>query len=143
MRKLAIYLAAFLMMAACGNPTKKVDQNPPDNLEKNRIEVLYFHGKQRCKGCNAIEENTKILLESDFAEELKTGTIVYKILDFSDANNLEIVKKYKISFASLLLVKYEDNVEVKMENLTELGFGFAKNNPEEFRVKLREKIQNL
>lgn len=31
------------------------------------VEVLYFHGKQRCATCIAIERNTREVLEKEFA----------------------------------------------------------------------------
>lgn len=38
---------------------------------KNYVEVLYFHGKQRCATCIAIEKYAREVVEKDFADERK------------------------------------------------------------------------
>ena len=38
---------------------------------KNYVEVLYFHGKQRCATCIAIEKYAREVVEKDFANEQK------------------------------------------------------------------------
>lgn len=52
---------------------------------KDRVEILYFHGKQRCATCMAIEKNAQEAVESQFADELKNGTVVFKTIDISKA----------------------------------------------------------
>ena len=35
---------------------------------KDHVEVMYFHGKQRCVTCMAIEKNAREVVEKDFAK---------------------------------------------------------------------------
>lgn len=42
---------------------------------RDRVEVLYFHGKQRCATCMAIEQQAREVVEKDFANEQKSGKI--------------------------------------------------------------------
>lgn len=40
---------------------EKNEENKAEEIQPNRIEVLYFHGAQRCITCRAIEANTVAL----------------------------------------------------------------------------------
>jgi len=47
------------------------------------VEVLYFHGKQRCTTCKAIEKYTKEVVNADLAELVKNGKLRFKEVDIS------------------------------------------------------------
>lgn len=101
--------------------------------ESNGIEVLYFHGKQRCATCIAIEKQTK-----QAVEELGDNRLTMRTIDISKKENESIVEKYEVAWSSLMVVK-GDNVL----NLTELGFSLARNNPDGFRERLKSEIKQL
>ena len=45
MRKLFYLLIATLVLVSCGNGSKKkTGENQAEEIQSNRIEVLYFHG---------------------------------------------------------------------------------------------------
>ena len=101
--------------------------------ESDGIEVLYFHGKQRCATCIAIEKQTK-----QAVEELGDNRLTMRTIDISKKENESIVEKYEVAWSSLIVVK-GDNVL----NLTELGFSLARNNPDGFRKKFKSEIKQL
>ncbi len=101
--------------------------------ESDGIEVLYFHGKQRCATCIAIEKQTK-----QAVEELGDNRLTMRTIDISKKENESIVEKYEVAWSSLIVVK-GDNVL----NLTELGFSLARNNPDGFRERLKSEIKQL
>lgn len=101
--------------------------------ESNGIEVLYFHGKQRCATCIAIERQTK-----QAVEELSDNRLTMRTIDISKKENESIVEKYEVAWSSLIVVK-GDNVL----NLTDLGFSLARNNPDGFRERLKSEIKQL
>ncbi|MBQ1885239.1 MAG: thioredoxin [Bacteroidales bacterium] len=108
----------------------------PQNVstaESNGIEVLYFHGKQRCATCIAIEKQTK-----QAVEELSDNRLTMRTIDISKKENESIVEKYEVAWSSLIVVK-DGNVL----NLTELGFSLARNNPDGFRERLKSEIKQL
>ena len=72
MRKLFYLLIAMLVLMSCGNGSKKKnEENKAEEIQPNRIEVLYFHGKQRCTTCKAIEKYTKERNDVSLAGRLK------------------------------------------------------------------------
>ena len=101
--------------------------------ESDGIEVLYFHGKQRCATCIAIEKQTK-----QAVEELSDNRLTMMTIDISKKENESIVEKYEVAWSSLIVVK-DGNVL----NLTELGFSLARNNPDGFRERLKSEIKQL
>ncbi len=101
--------------------------------ESDGIEVLYFHGKQRCATCIAIEKQTK-----QAVEELSDNRLTMMTIDISKKENESIVEKYEVAWSSLIVVK-GDNVL----NLTDLGFSLARNNPDGFRERLKSEIKQL
>ena len=131
MKVIAIALLFMsIVLSACAQT------DSPKNVstaESNGIEVLYFHGKQRCATCIAIERQTK-----QAVEELSDNRLTMRTIDISKKENESIVEKYEVAWSSLIVVK-GDNVL----NLTDLGFSLARNNPDGFRERLKSEIKQL
>lgn len=72
MKKVVLLMTLCLGLFACGGGNPKAQKDNARENTKDRIEVLYFHGKQRCATCMAIEQRTRETLEGQFADELKT-----------------------------------------------------------------------
>ena len=119
-----------IVLSACAQTDSP--KNVP-TAESDGIEVLYFHGKQRCATCIAIERQTK-----QAVEELSDNRLTMRTIDISKKENESIVEKYEVAWSSLIVVK-DGNVL----NLTELGFSLARNNPDGFRERLKSEIKQL
>lgn len=57
------------------------------------VEVLYFHGKQRCVTCKAIEKHTKEVVDTDLAELVKNGKLRFKEIDISTPEGEKLDRK--------------------------------------------------
>ena len=134
MKHFLILLALIVGLTACAADKQKIEDTPNDG-----VEVLYFHGKQRCATCQAIENETKALVESQFADEVKSGKIRFRIVDITKAENEALADKYEITWSSLVLVKYDNGKETS-ENLTKFAFANARSNPALFKKDLAAKI---
>ena len=137
MKHLFILLAIIIGLTACAADAQKKEDTPKDG-----VEVLYFHGKQRCATCQAIENETKALVDSQFADEVKTGKVRLRIVDITKAENEALADKYEITWSSLVLVKYNNGNETS-ENLTQFAFANARSNPAQFKKELAEKINQM
>ncbi|MBQ0073706.1 MAG: thioredoxin, partial [Prevotella sp.] len=93
-----------------------------------KAEIIYFHGKQRCMTCMAIEKETKALVEGELAQQVKTGKVKFRIVDFSTEKGKKIAAKYKVTFSSLFVVTPKG-----AEDLTRFAFANARSNAEGFR----------
>lgn len=142
MKKIMTLLLVALLWAACGGSKTTSDNVAPVALLENGVEVLSFHNKQRCPTCIAIENETRNVLNSSFAQEMADSTIVLRVFDLSEKENQQIAEHYQVSFSSLILVKYV-NGQPEVHNLTEYAFSKARVAPEEFKEELVERMEGL
>ncbi|MFI3277383.1 MAG: nitrophenyl compound nitroreductase subunit ArsF family protein [Rikenellaceae bacterium] len=139
MKRGIIALFALMMLASCGhNATPKNEEKGCCATEvkataMGTVEILYMHGKQRCATCIAIGKEAEA-----FIKGLGNDKVVMKTVDFSTPEGEKIADKYEIASSSLIVVK-----DGKVDNLTSMGFQYARNNPEQFKKNLSESIQKM
>ena len=137
MQHLLILLFLMIGLTACAADAQKKEESP-----KNGVEVLYFHGKQRCATCQAIEKETKALIDSQFADAVKSGKVRFRVVDITKSENEALADKYEITWSSLVIVKYNNGKETA-ENLTQFAFANARSNPTQFKKELAAKINQM
>ena len=97
--------------------------------------VYYFHGKQRCPSCIAIQKVT----EDTYVQHLaKNGDVKYKEVDISLKQNEALADKYEITWSSLVIASANE-----VKNLTEYAFGLAMRNPEILQELIVTETNNL
>ncbi|MFI3320740.1 MAG: nitrophenyl compound nitroreductase subunit ArsF family protein [Rikenellaceae bacterium] len=139
MKRGIIALFALMVLASCGNATtSKNNETGCCSTETKAttagtVKVLYMHGKQRCATCIAIGKEAE-----SFIKGLGNDKVVMKTVDFSTPEGEKIADKYEIASSSLIVVK-----DGKVDNLTSMGFQYARNNPEQFKKNLSESIQKM
>lgn len=143
MRKLFYLLTATLVLISCGNGSKKkTGEIKAEELQSNRIEILYFHGAQRCITCRAIEANTVALLDSLYSKEQADDRIIYKVIDISKKENGQIADKYEVTWSSLFVNGWKDGKE-NVNNMTEFSFSNARKSPDKFKEGIKNKVDEL
>ena len=105
----------------------------------DHVELLYFHGKQRCITCRAIERYSKEVVDSLVATGISADELIFRVIDVDE--NEAIADSYEVSGSALFLVKYDDGNE-RRDDLTSFGFGNAKNKPDVFKKGLTDKIES-
>ena len=140
MKKLFLILILCMGMIACSHSQT---EKKTDNLQekKDMVEVLYFHGAQRCKTCKAIEQNAKKIIESNYADEINIGKLVFKSIDLTQEN--ELAKKYEVTWSSLFVIDYDCNGNENATNLTDFAFATACNAPDKFKSGLSEQLTKM
>ena len=143
MKKLFYLLITVYVLMACGNGSKsKAEATATEEKQSNHIEVLYFHGAQRCITCRAIEANTVALLYSLYSKEKENGKIIFKVIDISKKENEQIADKYEVTWSSLFVNGWKDGKET-VNNLTEFSFSNVRNAPDKFKEGIKSKIDEL
>ena len=130
----------FLLLAiACMFSVLGVAQTATDTTY---VEILYFHGRQRCVTCKAIEEHTKEVVNTDLAEWGKNGKLRFKEVDISTPEGEKLAEKYRVSWSSLFVNLWKNGKE-KRNDMTRFGFQNARNNTAAFKKELKQKITQL
>ena len=151
MKKMVCLLSVCLALASCGmqgRSEKEIqtsDKAVVENSEvtaKDHVEVVYFHGKQRCATCIAIENNTLAVMKENLSEQVKKGEVVFKVIDISKKENEKIAEKYEVTWSSLLVVRYKNGQETA-ENMTQFAFGNARKSPEVFKEGLVKTVNDM
>lgn len=140
MKKIAIYISMclFAMTSFACNTEKNENTEKQAEVKAEVIEVYYFHFSRRCITCNAVEDVTKEALNQYFADEMKSGKIVFKSVNLNEAENKQLAESLKISGQALLFVKGNKQI-----NLTNEGFMYAKSKPEKLEAKVKETVEQM
>ena len=150
MKKAIVYLISLLLIASCTGNKKAESFCEKQNEEAQQanqkaidekvgtVELLYFHGKQRCLTCMAIQKFSTETVAKEFQEQVDSGTIIYKIIDIDKEEAL--ADKYKVASSSLILITHTSQRE-KATNLTQFAFSCARKESEKFCKDLTEIIK--
>ena len=125
------------LCATCQAQTEK-SNNEETSVDKEIIEVYYFHNTRRCATCQAVEAVTKSTLEDNYPEQMKEGIITFKSLNIEEDINEPLAKKLHVSGQTLLFVK-----NGKKRDLTNDAFMYARTKPEKLQEKIIKTVDNL
>lgn len=140
MKNVLLILTLCVGMVACsGGKTRSVAEN--EQTKRDVVEVLYFHGAQRCATCMAIEKNTIEVVETRFAEQLNNEKLIFRTVDIDKEE--EFAERYEVSWSSLILVDYDKSGNESATNLTEFAFGSARTAPDKFKQGLSARITEM
>ena len=144
MKKILFLIAVCFAFISCNMNAKNGTeaQTQKEVTVKDHVEVLYFHGKQRCATCIAIENNTLAVMKENLSEQVKKGEVVFKVIDISKKENEKIAEKYEVTWSSLFVVRYKNGQETA-ENMTQFAFGNARKSPEVFKEGLVKTVNDM
>ena len=78
-------------------------------------------------------------MQSDFAKEIKAGTIKFQVINTDDKAYAKTVGKFEMNAQALYLVTFTNGKEIK-KDLTEFAFSCGQSNPGKFRSGLKDEI---
>lgn len=139
--KKSILIALFaIVLVSCGSKnTENKQAAEADTTEQtvsmadaSIVNVYYFHGKQRCKTCIAIENVIKNTIADSYKDNPK---VKFVEINIDEDKNKEVVEKYEIAFSSLLIAKGENYTD-----LTEQAFANAVNSPDALTNLIKEEV---
>lgn len=106
------------------------------------VEVIYFHGKQRCPTCMAIEKHAREVVEHDFARQKKLGKVKFMVIDINSAEGRKIAKVYRVSYSSLFLNSRRGGKQSRTD-ITRFAFKNARKHTDVFKKEIAHKINEL
>ena len=77
----------------------------PNEAVDSGLIVYYFHGNTRCPTCQAIESQAKQTVEKDFAAQLASGEVVWKVLNYEQPAAKSLATKFEIQMSVVVLAK--------------------------------------
>ena len=83
----------------------------------DHLAVYYFHGNVRCPTCEAIEAQTLSVVEKDFAQELESGELTWRILNYEDPASSDLAAEFDVHMANVVLVKMSGEKQLNWRRL--------------------------
>jgi len=97
-----------------------------------KVEVYHFHATSQCVTCKTVGANAEATVNTYFANELKSGKIVFAHINIDTPENKVLVDKYEAKGSSLIIgvygkdgsfTKQEDtNVWYKMDKTDSMSY---------------------
>lgn len=137
--KFAMMVAIIVaVVSSCTNTTNNTEGTQiGTSSSAPRVEVVYFHGKQRCLTCRAIERFAKESVDSCFAGN---DAVSFKVVDITTYDGEQIADEYEIVESALLIIKKADG-KTSYEDMTTFAFQNARKNPCEFKSGIETKVK--
>jgi hypothetical protein len=88
--------------------------------QKNYVKVVYFHTDYRCATCTKLEKYSQETVEKYFANDLKSGKIVWESINYEEDKNEHYIDKFNLYNKSLILMKYENGKLKEWKNLEKI-----------------------
>ena len=88
--------------------------------------ATYFHGNFRCPTCHRIETLSEAAVASNFANELKSGELVWRAVNVDEPENRHYNTDYQLYTKSLIISEIKDGKEVRWKNLEKV-WNFVRN----------------
>lgn len=90
-------------------------QKPSDYLV-----ATYFHNTFRCPTCYKIEKLSAQAIRSNFADELKNKTLVWRVINVDKPENQHYNKDYQLYTKSLIISEVKNGKQIRWKNLEKI-----------------------
>jgi len=90
------------------------------SLKTAEFIVSYLHMNRRCATCKKLEEYASEAVSTGFAEQLRDGSLVWRIANFEEGPNQHLAAEYGLYTQALVVSQMQDGKEVRWKNLNEI-----------------------
>jgi hypothetical protein len=115
----AVSSAGFLLADGVPAAAESVGKTSEASGQERQVVLYYFHGARRCKTCLSMEANAFEVVASEFAKELDSGALVWKVVNYDEPENEHFIKDFKLVSSSLVLVEMTGGDQVRFEVLND------------------------
>jgi len=144
MNKQILFLVILvLFVAGCSsnetslNGNAVVDTEHTINIDK--LEIYHFHATHQCYSCITVGDYAEETVNTYFADELKSGKIVFGHINGELLENRDLVTKYGVTSASLWLGTYTKDGKFSAEQNTYVWYKIS--NKDDYLVYLKGVIE--
>ncbi|MCC6794888.1 MAG: hypothetical protein IT366_07195 [Candidatus Hydrogenedentes bacterium] len=85
-----------------------------------KLVVYFFSEGKECTTCEQIPLYTRAALEANFANELKSGEIVWCAIDVDEPRNSHYIDEYQIFAKTIVLSRVADRKQTRFKNLVRI-----------------------
>ena len=89
---------------AAAAPAGQTGPGQAENASDGLI-VYYLHSKTRCPTCRQIESQADEVVHSDFASELQSGAVAWKVVNYEEPSAAGLAKKFEIQMPVVVLAR--------------------------------------
>ena len=79
-----------------------------DSTISDGLMVYYCHSSIRCPTCEAIEAQSEAVVQSDFASQLASGEMQWKVLNYEKPAAAKLAKKFEIQMPVVVVARMKD-----------------------------------
>lgn len=135
----------YLVVTELRNPEtkqeKKTVENKSENSQPDRLDIYYFHATGRCNSCLKIEKYTRSAIENGFKDELKSGKIVFKMVNIDEPENKHFIKDYELYTKSVIVQQIKKGKPAKWENLDQVWD--LLDNETQFSLYIQDEVKKM
>ena len=116
--KSAFLVGCFMPGAVTAQPAKDRGAASAATDISKKLVAYYFHGDFRCDSCKKIEQYSREAVEKYFVDQLKTGEVVFKIINTDRPENKHFINDDQLYTRSLVIAEFKGDTRLKWKNLT-------------------------
>jgi len=106
--------------APAPEPVTDPEPAPPDTVAEQRVVAYYFHGNFRCSTCRTIEAYSHAAVTEGFTQELKSGRLVWRVVNVEEPGNEHFIRDFELTTRSLVVVKVQGETVLEWANLQDV-----------------------
>jgi len=91
-----------------------------DALPADGIVVVNFHSRTRCNSCREIGKQALAVVETDFAAELKSGRIIWQVVNFEEPANKHFVGEYGLTTSTIVVMRRQGGRDAEWQRLDKI-----------------------
>ena len=115
---LVITIVLTLLVVGCSN-NSQTDGNVVADTEHfvnvEKLEIYHFHGTNQCYSCITVGAYAEETVNNYFADEIKSGKIIFGHINGELLENKDLVMKYESTGSSLWLGTYSEDGKFSAE----------------------------
>ena len=100
------FVVGFVVALAFCAMARAADDAPA--APSHQVIACYFHRTVRCPTCQKISTYIEESVNTNFAAQIKAGSVKVVMIDFQDAKNQNFTQAYRITGPTLVLMNVKD-----------------------------------